>query len=123
VLLSAGVDYPDYFKQVEMAMDAGASGVLGGRAFWKEYFQQKGEAAQREFARGECVKRVRQVDEVVQKKGRPWFERYGLTMDQLHKVRAVENWHFEYSETGEPTGPARPRGQAPAPKPSKDQVY
>ena len=45
VLLSAGVDYPDYFKQVEMAMECGCSGVLGGRAFWKEYFLQDGAEA------------------------------------------------------------------------------
>ena len=37
VLLSAGVDYPDYVQQVEMALDVGASGTLGGRSFWKEY--------------------------------------------------------------------------------------
>jgi tagatose-1,6-bisphosphate aldolase len=50
VLLSAGVDYPDYYKQVQMAMSTGASGVLGGRAFWKEYFLQDGEAARSQFA-------------------------------------------------------------------------
>ena len=61
VLLSAGVDYLDYFDQVEMAMGAGASGVLGGRAFWKEYFQQDGSAGakpvrrdHRPPARGRC---------------------------------------------------------------------
>src|SRR3954447_12599441 len=36
VLLSAGVDYADYVTQVELAMSVGASGILGGRAFWKE---------------------------------------------------------------------------------------
>ncbi len=51
VLLSAGVDYPDYFKQVQMAMDAGASGVLGGRAFWKEYFLQDGAQARSSVCR------------------------------------------------------------------------
>src|SRR4029077_8743359 len=35
VLLSAGVDYNDYFKQVQMAMEAGASGGLGGRGLWQ----------------------------------------------------------------------------------------
>ncbi len=50
VLLSAGVDYPDYFKQVEMAMECGCSGVLGGRAFWKEYFLQDGAEARTKFA-------------------------------------------------------------------------
>ncbi len=123
VLLSAGVDFPDYFKQVQMAMAAGASGVLGGRAFWKEYFQQGSQDRRDEFARGECVKRVKQVDEVVKKNGKPWFYRYGLTLEQLHRMRAVENWHFEYSESGDPTGPARPRGSTAAPKPTKDQVY
>jgi tagatose 1,6-diphosphate aldolase len=124
VLLSAGVDYPDYFKQVEMVMAAGASGVLGGRAFWKEYFQQGDLKARDAFARGECVKRVRQVDEVVRGKAKPWFQRYGLTLEQLHRVRAVEDWQFEYSEDGTPTGPARPRGgAAPTSKVTKDQVY
>ncbi len=124
VLLSAGVDYPEYFKQVEMAMGAGASGVLGGRAFWKEYFQQGDQKARDAFVRGECVKRVRQVDEVVRGKAKPWFERYGLALDELHRMRAVENWHFEYSGDGTPTGPARPRGEAaPTAKVTKDQVY
>ena len=45
LLLSAGVDYPDYFKQVQLAMECGCSGVLGGRAFWKEYFLQDGAEA------------------------------------------------------------------------------
>ena len=50
VLLSAGVDYPDYLKQVKMAMECGCSGVLGGRAFWKEYFLQDGAEARTKFA-------------------------------------------------------------------------
>src|SRR5207302_6859989 len=78
VLLSAGVDFPDYKKQVEMAMQAGASGVLGGRAFWKEYFLQDGPAAREKFARGECVERVQQIDAIVKAKATPWFKCYGL---------------------------------------------
>jgi tagatose 1,6-diphosphate aldolase len=96
VLLSAGVDFPDYKKQVEMAMQVGASGVLGGRAFWKEYFLQDGPAARDHFARVECVNRIQQIDEIVKKSATPWFARYGLTMEQLHGVRAAENWHFRY---------------------------
>ena len=96
VLLSAGVDFPAYKQQVEMAMDAGASGVLGGRAFWKEYFLQDGPAAREQFARGEAADRVRQIDEIVKAKAKPWFARYGLTMEELHGVRAAEGWHFRY---------------------------
>lgn len=124
VLLSAGVDYPDYKKQVEMAMKAGASGVLGGRAFWKEYFLHETQQAREEFARGECVKRVKETDGIVRAQGQPWFKRYGLTMADLHAMRACEYWHFEYSEDGTPTGPNRPRGGAAAgPKAAKGEVY
>jgi tagatose 1,6-diphosphate aldolase len=123
VLLSAGVDYPAYKKQVSMAMEAGASGILGGRAFWKEYFQKGDQAAREAFAKSECADRVKEADQIVQSKGSPWCKRYGLTLSDLHKIRACEYWHFEYSEDGQPTGPVRPRaGQAPA-KPTKDQVY
>jgi len=38
VLLSAGVDYDKYRKQVEMAMKAGASGILGG--LWEKVRQR-----------------------------------------------------------------------------------
>ncbi len=98
VLLSAGVDFPDYKKQVEMAMHAGASGVLGGRAFWKEYFLQDGPAKQRAFAEGECAERVKQIDEIVRTKGTPWYKWYGLTLEQIHGLRAAEGWHFRYGE-------------------------
>ncbi|MBY0512636.1 MAG: tagatose 1,6-diphosphate aldolase [Gemmataceae bacterium] len=95
VLLSAGVDYPQYKKQVEMAMKAGASGVLGGRAFWKEYFTYTTPAERQKFAETECVKRVREIDEIV-KSGTPWFKTYGYTLDELHGVRATEGWHARY---------------------------
>ena len=96
VLLSAGVDFDDYLVQVEMALGAGASGVLGGRAFWKEYFEQ-GDAASREaFLAGIARKRLAQVDELVRAEGTPWFSRYGFVAEDLRAVRAVEGWHFRY---------------------------
>jgi tagatose 1,6-diphosphate aldolase len=55
VLLSAGVDYPQYKKQVEMAMKAGASGILGGRAFWKEFFTYTSASERQKFAETVCV--------------------------------------------------------------------
>jgi tagatose 1,6-diphosphate aldolase len=115
VLLSAGVDYPQYKQQVQTAVAAGASGVLGGRAFWKEYFLQEGPAARERFATGEAADRVRQVDEIVQAKADPWFKRYGLTLDDLHSIRVAEGWHFRYGGTGA-------AGSAPG-KAGKDEVY
>ncbi len=98
VLLSAGVDFPEYKKQLEMAVTAGASGVLGGRAFWKEYFQKEGPQAREQFAAGEAAERVRQIDQIVQRNAKPWYARYGLTLDELHSIRVTENWHFRYGE-------------------------
>ena len=97
VLLSAGVDYPDYLKQVKMAMECGCSGVLGGRAFWKEYFLQDGPAARSRFAGTEGLKRVAEVDAVVRAHGTPWFAKYGLTKDDLATIRAGEGWLTRYA--------------------------
>jgi tagatose 1,6-diphosphate aldolase len=97
VLLSAGVDYPDYLKQVKMAMETGCSGVLGGRAFWKEYFLQDGPEARTKFAATDGLKRVADVDAVVQENGTPWFARYGMTKEDLTTIRASEGWHARYA--------------------------
>jgi tagatose 1,6-diphosphate aldolase len=104
VLLSAGVKYDDYKKQVQMAMACGASGVLGGRAFWQEFFLQADQAAREEYARGTCVSRVKQIDEIVKATGTPWFKRYKLTMEELASIRVFEGWHFRYAGLSTPTG-------------------
>ncbi len=95
VLLSAGVDYDKYKKQVEMAMKAGASGVLGGRAFWKEFFTYQTPADRQKFAETECVRRVKEVDAIV-KSATPWFAKYSLSADDLQGMRATEGWHARY---------------------------
>ena len=95
VLLSAGVDYDKYKKQVEMAMKAGASGILGGRAFWKEFFTYASPAERQKFAETECVRRVQETDAIV-KTGTPWFAKYGLKTECLHGMRASEGWHARY---------------------------
>ena len=98
VLLSAGVDYPEYKKQVQMAMECGASGILGGRAFWKEYFQQGDQAAREKWVKGESADRVRELSELVRGKATPWFKWYGLTMEQIRDMYVAEGWHFRYAE-------------------------
>ena len=106
VLLSAGVDYPQYFEQVQMAMDCGCSGVLGGRAFWKEYFLQDGAEARSKFAATEGVKRVSEVDKVVREHGTPWFAKYGMTAEELATTRAAEGWHARYAPWARSAGGA-----------------
>jgi tagatose 1,6-diphosphate aldolase len=117
VLLSAGVDYPDYYKQVQMALGAGASGVLGGRAFWKEYFLQEGAEARSQFAATTAVKRVADVSTLVREHGTPWYARYGLTVENLATIRATEGWHARY---GSPLGSTKGTGSSKA---SPGEVY
>lgn len=97
VLLSAGVDYEAYLEQVRMAVENGASGVLGGRAFWKEYFLQEGAEARSEFAATEGVRRVMEVDALVRECAIPWFERYGLSLEDIAAIRPAEGWQFRYA--------------------------
>ncbi len=82
-----------------MAMESGASGVLGGRAFWKEYFLQDGDSARSQFAATTAFKRVADVNTVVREHGSPWFARYGLTVEDLASVRATEGWHARYASS------------------------
>jgi len=109
VLLSAGVDYPDFKRQMELAARAGCSGCLGGRAFWKEYFTfDKAEDRQR-FVRQQAADRVREIHEIVSNQTQPWFARYGLTLEAISELRCVEGWQFRYGEYREPEprrGPA-----------------
>ena len=80
---------PGLLQAGRMAMEAGASGVLGGRAFWKEYFLQDGDAARSQFAATTALKRVADVNTVVREHGTPWFSRYGLTTEDLSHIRAA----------------------------------
>jgi tagatose 1,6-diphosphate aldolase len=113
VLLSAGVDYADYYKQVQMAMEAGASGVLGGRAFWKEYFQQDSATARTQFAGTTALKRVADVNTLVRDRATPWLARYGLTKESLAAVRATEGWHARYGSGLSASGGTAPSKGAP----------
>jgi len=97
VLLSAGVDFPDYERQVAMAVQHGASGVLGGRAFWKEYFDHDGEADRLAFLRTEGLRRLGAIDALVKKNAQPWFKKYRLGKGRFARVRIPEGWHSAYA--------------------------
>ena len=112
VLLSAGVDYPQYLEQVQMSIETGCSGVLGGRAFWKEYFQQSGQSERMDFAASTARNRVAEIDAMVRAHATPWFARYGLSLEDFARVQVAEGWHARYApharsapgyETGLPT--------------------
>ena len=73
-LLSAGVDYPTFRRQAELACEAGASGVIVGRAIWAEAVGLQGEA--REAFLAETARhRMAELADIVRAAGASWRER------------------------------------------------
>jgi tagatose 1,6-diphosphate aldolase len=88
IYLSAGVSNAEFTESLELAAEAGTrfSGVLCGRATWKEgipVFGKQGADAFRKWLEDEGVRNIRNVNEHL-KPARPWFEFYGAkSADEL----------------------------------------
>ncbi len=65
-VLSAGVDHETFLGQVEIAMQNGASGVIAGRALWKDCIHLDRDV-QRERLTTIAVPRLRQIQAVLQR--------------------------------------------------------
>ncbi len=87
-LLSAGVDFPAYLRQVVVACESGASGFVGGRAIWKEAITMP-PAQRAAFLAEEGARRVDQLRQVVERTGRRWTDFYAARP-------YGENWHEAY---------------------------
>jgi len=71
VLLSAGVDFEAYIRQVAIAAQAGASGVAVGRAVWKEATQLVSDA-RREFLATTARQRMARITALCDALAVPW---------------------------------------------------
>ncbi len=69
VLLSAGVSLPVFVRQTSVACEAGASGVIAGRALWNEAVTANAEARQK-FLEGEARARLAEVRAICDRTGR-----------------------------------------------------
>jgi tagatose 1,6-diphosphate aldolase len=87
-LLSAGVDFDTFQRQVEVACQEGASGYLAGRAVWKEAVGLAGEARAR-FLREEAARRLDLLAAIADREGRPWTEFYP-------RQSVPESWYQTY---------------------------
>jgi tagatose 1,6-diphosphate aldolase len=87
VLLSAGVDFAPFKAQVEAATKAGASGMMAGRAMFKEWLDPASEHFQSpSFLEGEAVDRIRELAGIIEKAATPWMGRYHLSHRDLVSV-------------------------------------
>lgn len=75
VLLSAGVDYETFVRQVKVACQNGASGILCGRAVWKETMTMPA-ADRRAFLYSVSVPRFERLRHIVSAFARPFTDFY-----------------------------------------------
>jgi tagatose 1,6-diphosphate aldolase len=75
VLLSAGVSFDTFLKQVRIACNAGASGVMAGRAVWKEAVTLD-RVRRNNFLKNVGFKRMKQLESLCEELGRPFTDIY-----------------------------------------------
>jgi tagatose 1,6-diphosphate aldolase len=94
VLLSAGVDFDSFRRQVEMACKAGACGFLAGRALWQEAVKIHSRKERMSFFRNTAAPRLRELAEIADKYGSPWYSKLGA--DKGRFTAPVEGWYRSY---------------------------
>ena len=94
VLLSAGVDFDSFRKQVEIACKAGASGFLAGRALWQEGVQIRSREKRLDFFQNTAAPRLKELAEVADRYGKPWYSRVEAEKGRFSPV--VQDWYRGY---------------------------
>lgn len=90
VILSAGVDYDVFAQQAIIACQAGASGILAGRAIWKEALESPVNKRQ-DLLTSVGRRRMSQLGATCSQYGRSYREFYAT--DSL-----VEDWYTTYAD-------------------------
>jgi len=94
VLLSAGVDFESFRKQVKIACKAGASGFLAGRALWQEGAQIRSRDERMNFFQNTAAPRLKELAEIADSYGKPWYSRLGAENGKFAPV--TEDWYRGY---------------------------
>ncbi len=92
VLLSAGVGYEDFCRQVKAACQAGASGFIAGRAVWGDACKLDDIATRRQWFETEAKARIKNLSNIVQKHATPWTGHY--------QAETVSTSWFKHYESG-----------------------
>jgi tagatose-1,6-bisphosphate aldolase len=88
ILLSAAVDFETYLRQVNVACNAGASGIAVGRAVWKEAVTMNG-YERTQFLRTTGRQRLSRLTSLCHALAKPWSEYYQTPQPDSH-------WYAEY---------------------------
>jgi tagatose 1,6-diphosphate aldolase len=88
-LLSAGVDFDIFERQVKVACQCGASGFLAGRAIWKECVIMSAED-RKQFLAQTATDRLQRLAALADQFARPWTDFY-------EPISAGETWYSRYN--------------------------
>jgi tagatose 1,6-diphosphate aldolase len=94
VLLSAGVGFESFRKQVKIACKAGASGFLAGRALWQEGAQIHNRDERMRFFQNTAAPRLKELAELADSYGKPWHSGIGTEKGKFASV--AEDWYRSY---------------------------
>ena len=94
VLLSAGVDFERFRREVEIACKAGASGFMAGRALWQEATQIGSREERLNFFKSQTVSRLKELTKVAEKWATPWYVKMGYEDGRFPELS--EGWYKSY---------------------------
>jgi tagatose 1,6-diphosphate aldolase len=77
VLLSAGVGFESFKRQVEIACKAGASGFLAGRALWQDGAGIPVRKERMDFFLNTAAPRLKELAGIADNCGKPWYLKLG----------------------------------------------
>jgi tagatose 1,6-diphosphate aldolase len=91
-LLSAGIEFDIFCRQVEIACKAGASGFIAGRAVWKDGIHHLG-SQRKAWLETKASRSIDQLSSIATRFGKPWTAFYDLPeMDELI------DWYLRYED-------------------------
>ncbi|BAS27012.1 tagatose 1,6-diphosphate aldolase [Limnochorda pilosa] len=88
-LLSAGVDFDTYARQLKVACRAGASGFVAGRAIWREAAEETDSSRRQAFLNRVMPERLRELVAIARREAAPWTSK-------LSASRVDEGWYRDY---------------------------
>ena len=90
VLLSAGINFKEFRQQTEIACRCGASGVVVGRAVWKEATELHNKAHD-DFLGKTAIDRMVELGDLISEYGTPWTKYHPNPADDVG-----EKWYEKY---------------------------
>jgi tagatose 1,6-diphosphate aldolase len=94
VLLSAGISFERFKKELEMVCKAGGSGFMAGRAIWQEATKIVSREDRQKYFESQTVKRLNELIAIADKWATPWYVKFGSKDGSFPELS--EEWYKSY---------------------------